>query len=58
MNIIRKGKVYGVGKGTSWGGLRSSLACLEWQPKLSKSEASRPSCPPVSFCNTADDRPT
>lgn len=32
-------------KGTSWGRLRSSLACLEWQPKLSKSEASRPSCP-------------
>ncbi len=33
-----------------------SPACLEWPPKLNKSGASRPSCSPVRFCNTAHER--
>ena len=41
-------------KGTFWGRSPSSPASLEWLPKLSKKEASRSSCSPVSLCNTAE----
>src|SRR6059058_170565 len=36
MNRVRKGQMRGVEQGASWVRSRSSPACLEWPPKLSK----------------------
>ncbi len=53
--MVRKGQMRGVEKGTSWGRSRSSRACFQWQPQLSKKRDFLPFMFPRELLQHKDD---